>query len=260
MRSPKYSIYIPSKGRSDICLTAQSLAKEGLSFFIVVEPQDYAAYATVWGEARLVRLDKNNGGLSYAQNFIKDYSYRQGEAYHWQLDDDLSYFQVRKEGQNIKATAREIFLEIEDFVGKYENVGAVGPVNNCFAFSKKDPLTINKFVYVFALFNNAAPQKWTDWIPEDSDYSLQILSTFYWCTVNFNRLLFAAPPPQVNRDGMTDQRNSKAKHNRRTLELFCRWPQRFRMRVDGSDLLISSSQARKGFPQQLIPKESNEAK
>ena len=43
--SLKYTIYIPSKNRSDNCKTAQILLKhEFKSFKIVIEPQDYKDY------------------------------------------------------------------------------------------------------------------------------------------------------------------------------------------------------------------------
>ena len=42
--SNKYKIFIPSKGRSNNCITAKELIKDNLHFKIVIEPNEYDNY------------------------------------------------------------------------------------------------------------------------------------------------------------------------------------------------------------------------
>ena len=77
-------IFVPSKGRADTCITPHLLQKEGLEFFLVLEPQDAIAYQSVPGN-RLI-LDENDKGNGYVRRFIQD---RIDEPWAWIIDDDI---------------------------------------------------------------------------------------------------------------------------------------------------------------------------
>lgn len=51
-------IYIPSKGRATIARTPASLDEIGRTYLIIVEDQQYDDYAAVYGESKLLVLDK----------------------------------------------------------------------------------------------------------------------------------------------------------------------------------------------------------
>ena len=59
-----YVIYIPSKGRHDICLTAELLLKYNMEFFLVVEPQDRDNYVEKYGIDNVIFIDENNRGIN----------------------------------------------------------------------------------------------------------------------------------------------------------------------------------------------------
>ena len=40
MNKPKYPIYVISKGRHDVCYTADFMLKDKLDFKLVIEPQE----------------------------------------------------------------------------------------------------------------------------------------------------------------------------------------------------------------------------
>ena len=87
---PKYPIYIPSKGRSDICLTAQFLSKDEVPFYLVVEPQEEKQYVDTFGKKHILVLPFSNlGSVIPARNWIKEHATKNGHERHWQFDDNM---------------------------------------------------------------------------------------------------------------------------------------------------------------------------
>jgi hypothetical protein len=60
--NPKYPVYIVSKGRADSRLTANAFERYSIPYFIVIEPQDYDAYASVIDEEKILVLPFSNHG------------------------------------------------------------------------------------------------------------------------------------------------------------------------------------------------------
>jgi len=203
---PHYSFYIPSKGRAGKSSTVELLRYEGLDFRIAVEPQDWESYCEAYGEEFLLKLDRNNGNLFYARNFIKQYSIEQSEPFHWQLDDDMRTFKRRKGNKNIKISARLLFGEVEELVDNYQNIGLAGPSHSIFAFAKRKMYSVNRQVSGCFLINNAIDIWYRPNLPEDTDYSMQVLTSEggKWCTILFNRLLFDTPPAAQFAGGLTE--------------------------------------------------------
>ena len=77
----KYTIYIPSKKRSNNCKTAIELQKEDINFKIVVEKNDLKNYLKFYNKKNIIVLDKENQGIAYARQFIKKYSSNKKELY-----------------------------------------------------------------------------------------------------------------------------------------------------------------------------------
>lgn len=84
-----WPICIPSKGRPH-CRTWRLLRKARLKAIVFVEPQDEAAYREA-GVQWLKILPRNDAGLAYARNFIREYVVWRDE-WTWVIDDDIRHF------------------------------------------------------------------------------------------------------------------------------------------------------------------------
>jgi hypothetical protein len=185
-----YTIYIPSKGRAHHGHTAKLLdGCDITNYKIVVEPQDFAAYAEKWGENKLVRLPENDQGISYARSYIKRYSIEQGEKFHWQMDDDMISFRLRLNNKNVKINPRHCFSIVETINDKFSNIGICGITHFAYAFAKKTHVATNKMVYGIILASNEVDHDWRPGTNEDLDYSLQTLEKGF-VTIAFNTVLF----------------------------------------------------------------------
>src|SRR5690348_8280791 len=85
---PRYPVYIPSKGRAALKMsTANCLIRDGVPFWLVVEPQELEEYAAHYPRERLIVTPFSNLGAPTTRNWIKDLSVSRGEVRHWQIDD-----------------------------------------------------------------------------------------------------------------------------------------------------------------------------
>lgn len=196
---PRYPIYVPSKGRAEKCRTAQTFARDGVAFRLVVEPQESAAYAKLWGRERLLLLPENDRGLVYARNWIKEHAVRSGAERHWQFDDDVSYMVRLHRGYRIPCATNVALAVAEDFVDRYENV-ALASFNSQFfivasagtAMRDWPPFYLNSRCYTNFLMMNALPNRWRHRYNEDTDMTLQVLADG-WCTILFNAFMIVTP-------------------------------------------------------------------
>tara|TARA_Y100000310_G_scaffold271100_1_gene285406 strand:+ start:220 stop:1023 length:804 start_codon:yes stop_codon:yes gene_type:complete len=205
--NPEYPVYILSKGRADNCITANNLIQANCTNFkIVVEPQDYDKYNFYYDKAYLLKLDKNNQGVAYVRQYIKDYD---KSEYHWALDDDLKfkkriYILAMGAYKNIPYNPLEMFREVEAYVKKYKNIGLAGFRNSVWAFKQKNDISFNKQVASCVLVKKNTNAQYNKNIIEDTDYCMQLL-TLNYCTVIFNRLLYDAPSQGKEKGGNTNE-------------------------------------------------------
>ncbi len=192
MALPRYPIYIPSKGRSEKCLTARFLSSDGVPFHLVVEPEEAEAYAKVFGHERVLKLPFSNLGLGSipARNWIKDHATKAGHERHWQLDDNIRQMWRRIDGIKLPCQSGPAFAAVEDFSDRYENVAVAGMNYYMFAPNRQriPPFYLNVHVYSCTLILNSIPNKWRGRYNEDTDMCLQVLADG-WCTVLFNQFL-----------------------------------------------------------------------
>ena len=73
---PKYPVYIISKGRYEVTLTADNLERSGIDYLIAVEPQEYDLYCSKFAAKRVLKLPFANLGLgSYpARNYCWEHA------------------------------------------------------------------------------------------------------------------------------------------------------------------------------------------
>lgn len=191
---PRYPIYMPSKGRADRCQTARCLAKDGVPFQIVVEPQEYDLYAARFGKQSVLALPFSNlGSVIPARNWIKDHAIAAGYARHWQLDDNMTHFMRAYKNERLWCDAGVALAATEDFVDRYENVAIAG-LNYAMFYvvgagkQAPPPFYRNVHVYSCTLILNSIPYRWRGKYNEDTDICLQALAGG-WCTILMNAFL-----------------------------------------------------------------------
>lgn len=222
----KYTIYIPSKGRANVHKATKALV--GLNYLLVVEPQEYDEYCNVHSPERVLRLDKNNQGLAYSRNFIKNYSRSIGEEKHWQVDDDIEGFKIRKSGfdRNEKVSAITCLSIVEYCIDIFSNVAIAGINSDIFAFSRKHAVQKNKLTCQCVLVDNNMVGEWAYGGVEDWHYTLTVLENGY-CTLAFDHLMTYSPPPGKNPGGCTDVHYSEHVLRPMLEEFIKLWPGRF---------------------------------
>ena len=190
--NPRYPLYIISKGRWESRLTAKALEKLNVPYHIVVEPQEYEAYAEVIAPEKILVLPIGNQGLGGipARNFVFEHSIKTGAKRHWILDDNISGFVRLNRNQKVRVADGTIFRCIEDFTDRYSNVAISGMNYRFFApqRDKQPPYRLNTRVYSIILINNAITHRWRGRYNEDTDLCLRVLKEG-WCTILFQAFL-----------------------------------------------------------------------
>jgi hypothetical protein len=204
--TPRYPVYVISKGRAGRCLTARFLAKDGVPFRLVVEPQEEAAYRAEFGDRVAVLPFSNLGqGSIPARNWVMEDSAKIA-ARHWILDDNISGLYRRYGGRKIPCESNVAFRACEDFVDRYANVAIAGMAYFMFVPNKKKfpPFFQNVHVYSCILVDNGILRdnaiRWRGRYNEDTDLCLQALSAGF-CTVLFNAFLAFKMPTMTMKGG-----------------------------------------------------------
>ena len=215
---PYYPIYVPSKGRSDKCLTAKFLTKDGCPFHLVVEPQEENVYRKQFPDASILVLpwndhcdkDGNRDGLIAVRNWIKAHSIDGGYGRHWQIDDNCSWIGRVWAGRRLRCNANVALCVVEDFVDRYENVAVAGLNYEMFIAGAALlpgkgvlPFRLNTHVYSCTLILNAIPHRWRLRYNDDTDLCLQVLADG-WCTVQVNAFVIKKVRTMTMKGGNTD--------------------------------------------------------
>ncbi len=187
----KYPIYIVSKGRWKNPMTAKKFLRDGVPFFVVVEPQEYGLYCQSVGEKHVLKLPFSNLGLgSYpARNFCWDHAMAAGYAKHFIFDDNINGFDRLNNGVRRMCDCWEPILTLQDFTDRFQKVGISGFNYDGFVTREtKKPFSINSHVYSGMLINNKLPFRWRMKYNEDVDLCLRALHN-KWSTILLNVFL-----------------------------------------------------------------------
>lgn len=188
---PRYPVYVISKGRADCCVTARLLKRDGVSFRLVVEPQEQKLYASEFGAEQLEVLPFSNLGLGSipARNWVWEHAKASGAEKHWIMDDNIWYIYRVYRGQRLQCNGNIALGLSELFLDRYENI-AIGGLNYAMFVPRgsKYPFAVNVHVYSTLLIRNDLPYRWRGRYNEDTDLCLQVLSGG-WCTVLLNAFL-----------------------------------------------------------------------
>jgi hypothetical protein len=224
MTLPRFPLYIPSKGRSEYMMTSRALTEMGLDHFVVVEPQEEAAYrrAAEGLRAKILVLDlahkdryeycdsmgsSRSSGPGPARNFIWDHSIAAGHPWHWVMDDNIKGFYRFNHNLKVPATTPAYWTAMEDFVLRYTNVAMAGPHYFMFASRKEAhtrPFIANTRIYSCNLIRNDTPFRWRGRYNEDTILSLDMLKAG-WCTIQFVAFLQYKMPTMSIKGGNTDE-------------------------------------------------------
>ena len=217
---PKHPIYIVSKGRWDSRLTAKSLERMNVPYYITVEEQEYDKYAEVIDSKKILILDKRyqeqydtldnlgttkSKGPGAARNFCWEHSISIGATWHWVMDDNINGFVRLNNNERIRCDSGAIFRASEDFVERYENVGQAGFEYRFFAGGgrrEKAPYRLNTRIYSVLLIRNDVPYRWRGRYNEDTILSLDMLKDG-WATVLFQCFLQNKAATQTVKGGNT---------------------------------------------------------
>jgi hypothetical protein len=207
--TPKYPIYIISKGRAATRLTSRSLERMKVPYFIVVEPQDYEDYRVFIDESKiLVAPFSNHGdGPGRARNWCWDHSVQVMKSErHWVLDDNIEYFYRLHQNRKIKFADGGVFRVAEEFVDQFENVKVAGFNYHFFTPEKSGlpPFRLNNRIYSVLLIDNKCRHRWRGRYNEDTILSLDILKDGD-CTIQFNSFLQGKAPTQKLKGGNTEE-------------------------------------------------------
>lgn len=204
----RYPVYVISKGRWEKRLTAAALERLGISFHIVVEPQEFDRYASEMDYRKILTLPFSNLGQGSipARNWVWEHALSTGAARHWILDDNMDGFYRLHENLKRKVVDCNPFTPVEDFVDRYTNVAISGMQYEFFANrrSKMPPYVLNTRVYSCILIKNDIPYRWRGRYNEDTDLSLRALKDG-WCTVLFNAFLAKKMPTMTMEGGNTNE-------------------------------------------------------
>jgi hypothetical protein len=203
---PQYPVFIPSKGRMQSCLTAQACVRDSVPFFLVVEPQEFEAYAERFGREHVLRLPfRDTGSVIAARNWIKDHATAAGHLRHWQLDDNIRGAYRVWNGKRRHCRLGVGLRVCEDFTDRYENIAISGLNYDMFVIPEAGtipPFVANCHVYSCSLILNSRPTRWRGHLNEDTDYCLQVLADG-WCTVLINAFCVKKQQTMVAKGGNT---------------------------------------------------------
>lgn len=207
--NPKYPVYIISKGRAYSRMTARQLDMMGVPYHIVVEPQEYDAYAAVIEPAKVLALPFSNLGEGSipARNWVWDHALSTGAKRHWILDDNLSDFRRFHKNTEYRVRSGTIFKAAEDFVDRYENVPMAGFQYESLTIRRakyRQPFILNTRIYSCILLDNACKHRWRGRYNEDTDLSLRILKDGD-CTILFYAFLANKVGTMLMKGGNTDK-------------------------------------------------------
>ncbi len=205
---PKYPIYVISKGRWETRLTAKSLDEIHVPYHIVVEPQEFDAYAEVIDAGKILVTpfsDLNQGSIP-ARNFVWEHALTTGAKRHWILDDNIDGFYRMHKNKQTRLVSGVGFRIVEDFTDRWLNVGLSGMqykilVPACQPFP---PFDINTRIYSCILIRNDLPHRWRGRYNEDTDLSLRVLKDG-WCTLLVYAILCGKVTTMIMKGGNTDK-------------------------------------------------------
>lgn len=222
VHTPRFPVYIVSKGRSKSCITHRALNRMGVPHYVVVEESEVELYKNeLTDNATILALPQEyldgydtcddlgsskSKGPGAARNFCIDHSMNNGFTHHWVMDDNLDDFHRLTENEKRPVRTGATLKAAEDFVLRFSNVPLAGL--NYYSFAKKNdalpPFITNTRIYSCLFMDNTSGYRWRGRYNEDTDLSLRILKDGL-CTIQFNAFLCGKVTTQRMKGGNTQE-------------------------------------------------------
>lgn len=184
--TPRYPIYIISKGRYESRYTAKSLDKMKVKYFIAVEEHEYEKYLEAinpeFGTVLKMPFSNHGKGSGPARNWIWDHSIANGHKRHWCLDDNISEWWRYHNNKRYRCESGSIFRATEDFVDRFKDVMLSGLQYKFFVVDNSadyHPFVLNTRLMSCILIQNDCPHRWRGKYNEDVDLSIRVLKDGY---------------------------------------------------------------------------------
>lgn len=225
-------MFVASKGRPRNTTTSL-LVDDGIRPWLVVEPQDAAAYRRVWGDSvSYLILEESDRGLAYARNAIHDLC-ADGLApgWYWSLDDDIEGWSKVADQRCYEISPTEALRTGQDIIEFKMPVHTVevSMEYRQAAWRHHTPWSAYRHVDVVVAINAAATKgiRYDETLPigADRDFALQCLHAGKVVT-RLNWLAFATPQPSTNRGGLFDAYRSKT-DKQHCDTLMAKWGRRY---------------------------------
>lgn len=202
----RFPVYIPTRGRPQIQMTAGHLLAAGIHPTLVVEDAEHDAYAAanpgcqiaVWPQRYFDDYEKTpeldpHPTTGAAHNFAWDHARDLGFSHHWIMDDNIKGFVTRNVGGKAgskKGLSVPMFQWHEEAVPRFKNLAGMAlGLGNTFG---SRAFTLNTRLYCATLYRNDLHEwgiRWRRGLNDDTIVSLDILKTGYWCTAESHLLI-----------------------------------------------------------------------
>lgn len=203
-----YPVYIPTRGRAQTASTPRVLEKSGVSYILVVEPQEYDSYAALFPRGNILTLPESDKGLWYARNWILQYEVARGGGWHWELDDDIRSFWIQDGQKMVKSDAH--VLELAESACTDPHVAQMG-ISRKSRKIPEVPYVVNNACYTIVCNHTQRileVGQYRGGVPEDTDMCLQLL-TNGWRTFRWECYAFDSPFNGQGEGGLHDDYANK---------------------------------------------------
>jgi hypothetical protein len=199
------NIFIPSKNRVENSALLKFAQEKKANIIVVVEPQDFHKYHDRFSNFNYITLPKDNGGITYVRNYIKEYSEKQGLKNYWQLDDDISGLFYREGTKLIRCGFEVLTKAKEQFL---KNKIALGALEyRQFAWSATKEIIENSFCdsCVFVDNTKLTGLRYREYVEgkEDRDFAMQVIKLGQK-TGRTTLFAFSSPPNGSNAGGLKE--------------------------------------------------------
>lgn len=199
------NIFIPSKNRVENSTLLKFAEETKYKVIVVVEPQDIEKYKNKFLSFDYIVLPKDNGGITYVRNYIKEYSEKQGLSNYWQLDDDITGFFYRDGTKLIRSGFEVLTKAKEQFI---KNGIALGALEyRQFAWSATKETIENSFCDSCVFVDNTKINglRYRSYVEgkEDRDFAMQVIKAGHK-TARTTLFAFSAPPNGSNKGGLKE--------------------------------------------------------
>jgi hypothetical protein len=201
----KINIFVPTKNRVDNSSLLKYAHDNEDEINVVVEPQDFDLYKNKYPNFNYLILPKNNGGITFVRNFIKQYTEENNISNYWQLDDDISGLFYR-DGTKLIRTNLDCLKQAQ--IQFEQNLISLGSLEyRQFAWSATKGIIINSFCDSCVYVDNITLKgmRYRDYVEgkEDRDFAMQVIKSGNK-TARTTLFAFSAPANGSNSGGLKE--------------------------------------------------------